>query len=186
VRAEDLPAFIDSGFIATPAMREVRFAFADRMVLAPMEIVGGLKYLLIIAVIFFFLSGLNRSGYAFQNLMDSGLSNVIALAIIYIASTVLGPALLPWLPGRAFSLKGIWIGLVFGFLLMQINRLNPVDAAGWGLIAASLSSFILMNFTGSSTFTSLSGVKREMRYAIPLQVIGAVTGLGLWVAGRFI
>ena len=34
-----------------------------------------------------------------------------------------------------------------------------------------------MNFTGSSTFTSLSGVRREMRIAVPLQIAGAVVGL---------
>jgi acetyl-CoA decarbonylase/synthase complex subunit gamma len=43
-----------------------------------------------------------------------------------------------------------------------------------------------MNFTGSSTVTSLSGVRKEMRYAFPLQAIGALGGLLLWVAGHFL
>jgi len=42
-----------------------------------------------------------------------------------------------------------------------------------------------MNFTGASTYTSLSGVKREMRIAVPAQIICAVAGIGLWLAGRF-
>jgi hypothetical protein len=38
----------------------------------------------------------------------------------------------------------------------------------------SLASFSAMNFTGASTFTSLSGVLWEMRRAVPLQLAAAV------------
>jgi acetyl-CoA decarbonylase/synthase complex subunit gamma len=50
----------------------------------------------------------------------------------------------------------------------------------------AVASFLGMNFTGASTYTSLSGVRREMRVAVPLQILGAVAGLGLWLAGRFV
>jgi acetyl-CoA decarbonylase/synthase complex subunit gamma len=43
-----------------------------------------------------------------------------------------------------------------------------------------------MNFTGSTTFTSLSGVKKEMSVALPLQIASAIVGAGLWIAARFI
>jgi acetyl-CoA decarbonylase/synthase complex subunit gamma len=43
-----------------------------------------------------------------------------------------------------------------------------------------------MNFTGASTYTSLSGVKKEMRVAVPLQIIVAILGMGMWIAGRFV
>ena len=39
-----------------------------------------------------------------------------------------------------------------------------------------------MNFTGSSTFTSLSGVRKEMRVALPLEIAGMACGLILWIA----
>lgn len=42
-----------------------------------------------------------------------------------------------------------------------------------------------MSFTGASTYTSLSGVVKEMRIAVPLQVAAAVVGVLLWVAGLF-
>jgi acetyl-CoA decarbonylase/synthase complex subunit gamma len=41
-----------------------------------------------------------------------------------------------------------------------------------------------MNFTGASTYTSLSGVKKEMRVAVPLQVIAASAGILLWLGSR--
>ena len=45
----------------------------------------------------------------------------------------------------------------------------------------AISSFVAMNFTGSSTYTSPSGVEWEMRRYIPIQAtalaIGLVVGL---------
>jgi acetyl-CoA decarbonylase/synthase complex subunit gamma len=48
------------------------------------------------------------------------------------------------------------------------------------------SSYLAMNFTGASTYTSLSGVKKEMRWAIPLQIGAGVIGLGLWIGSCFV
>jgi hypothetical protein len=43
-----------------------------------------------------------------------------------------------------------------------------------------------MNWTGSSTFTSLSGVKKEMKVSVPLQIGFALIGIVLQVVGKFI
>jgi hypothetical protein len=43
-----------------------------------------------------------------------------------------------------------------------------------------------MNFTGSSTYTSPSGVRKEMRIAVPMQIIGGVLGIGLFITSRFL
>jgi acetyl-CoA decarbonylase/synthase complex subunit gamma len=43
-----------------------------------------------------------------------------------------------------------------------------------------------MNFTGASTYTSLSGVKKEMRWALPLEIAAGMIGLGLWFGSHFI
>jgi hypothetical protein len=42
-----------------------------------------------------------------------------------------------------------------------------------------------MNFTGSSTFTSPSGVEKEMRLAIPAQLAAVVLALALWLWTAF-
>ena len=46
-----------------------------------------------------------------------------------------------------------------------------------------MASFAVMNFTGASTYTSLSGVLREMRFAVPAQIAAAVAGFGLGLGG---
>ena len=60
------------------------------------------------------------------------------------------------------------------------------EVSGWLLLGPAISSFLTMNFTGSSTYTSLSGVRREMRFAVPAQLTAAVIGAVVWLAGRFI
>ncbi len=60
-----------------------------------------------------------------------------------------------------------------------------MELVSWTLITISLSSFLAMNFTGSSTFTSLSGVKKEMREAVPYQVTAGSLGLIMWLVALF-
>jgi acetyl-CoA decarbonylase/synthase complex subunit gamma len=48
------------------------------------------------------------------------------------------------------------------------------------------ASILVMKFTGASTYTSLSGVRHEMRVALPLQLAFAILGLVLWLIGRFL
>ena len=39
------------------------------------------------------------------------------------------------------------------------------------------SSYIALQFTGASTFTGMSGVKKELKISIPLYISGAVVSL---------
>jgi acetyl-CoA decarbonylase/synthase complex subunit gamma len=97
--------------------------------------------------------------------------------------------LLPWIPGRAFSVKGALIGVLVtaGVLLSGWIPLDEtggrIEAVAWFFMIPAVSAFVGMNCTGTSTFTSLSGVKREMRHAVPAQIAAAAVGLSLWVVG---
>jgi hypothetical protein len=54
------------------------------------------------------------------------------------------------------------------------------------LAMTAVSSFVAMNFTGATTFTSPSGVEKEMRRALPVQAgLTVLAGL-LWVGGTFV
>jgi acetyl-CoA decarbonylase/synthase complex subunit gamma len=108
-----------------------------------------------------------------------------------VAGAVLTPFLLPWLPGRMFASKGAWAGVLYLLLVSLVCLFFPaampgwIDRVAWTLLVLAAASFSGMNFTGCSTYTSLSGVRREMRLAVPVQVIVAVVGL-FWVVGRFV
>jgi hypothetical protein len=189
VRASDLPAFFDAGMKATPAMRRVRFGLWDRLVLAPVELTIGAKKAALIAASLVLLGGLGTHGYSIEGVRAVGLPSAAVVLVAFLLASFLGPALLPWLPGRAFALKGAVLGLaVFGGLTAAGAPLGSgwLPLVGWGLSIPAISSFVIMNFTGASTFTSQSGVLREMRVAVPLQIASAALGAGCWLAGLFV
>jgi acetyl-CoA decarbonylase/synthase complex subunit gamma len=126
------------------------------------------------------------------NLLNHGLPAALAIFVAVFAGAVLTPLLLPWLPGRAFSLKSLAPGLFCALLLLLLrwgDALRPgglLEMIGWVLVILSAAAYLGMNFTGASTYTSLSGVKKEMRWSLPLQIGGGVIGLVLWVVSMVI
>lgn len=192
VRAADLPAFLDAGMKATPEMRQVQFPLRDRVALIPVELVMATKYALIVTAALFFLAGVGPGFFSSENLLIYGPRVALLFLGVCLAAVVLTPALLPWLPGRPFAVKGLWVGLAFAALVVAYGASQAGYFHNWLSIAACLlalpavASFLGMNFTGSSTYTSLSGVRREMRIAVPLQIAGAALGLAFWIVGRFV
>jgi len=185
VRASDIPAYLQANMKTTPEMRKVTFNLIDRLTVAPVEISQGLKIMLIICFVMFLLSGISTAGYLIS--WPHSIFPVINVIIAYFCGTLIAPALLPWLPGRSFSLKGAWAGVI-GFACLYILGLTGNEvlrSIGWLLLIIGFSSFLTLNFTGASTYTSLSGVKREMRFAIPTQIAVSAAGALLWISGIF-
>ncbi len=175
VRAADLPEYLRSGQ-ATPEMRRVRFTLRDRLILIPVELVHVLLPTLIAAMVLWLVVG---------PLASAG----VVAAIL--AGVVVFPVLLPWLPTRAFSAKGFILGGVVALPFALTAFLSQPDAAWWlraGWTLAYLlglppvTAFLALNFTGSTTFTSKSGVKREMFAYIPVMAGTFGTGIVLTIA----
>jgi len=55
----------------------------------------------------------------------------------------------------------------------------------WFFISGAVSSYLSMNFTGASTYTSLSGVRKEMGIFVPIQIALALAGLVLLIISKF-
>jgi hypothetical protein len=169
-------------------MRQVNFPLVERLKLIPVDIFYGKFYLLIVPLVFFILSGLNPGGYSADLALHSGAKAVLNLYSGYLAGCVLAPALLPWIPFRRFSVKGILTGWFIALVLLWAGTLGPtlLEQISWFLMTGALSSFMAMNFTGSTTFTSLSGVQKEMKIALPVQIAMASAGLIGWIITRFV
>lgn len=190
--AKDLPAFLDSGLKATPEMRRKTFSLFERIALIPIELVSALKAALIVIPVLFVLSGLSGPKDFWSNTWFFGRFSAEALLGAIVAGTVLTPMLLPWLPGRAFSLKGLSLGLLSA-LALTLSRgfdlgigSDRFEVLAWFLLVPAVTSYLAMNFTGASTYTSLSGVKKEMHWALPMQIGAAFIGFSLWLTSRFI
>lgn len=192
VRAVDIRAFMNAGKKAEPEMRLVRFGLLDRIEVIPVEMVIGGKFILLIMGLLFLLAGLNREGYDLGVAYANGSEAALFVLFAFLGGTLLTPLLLPWIPGRAFSVKGAIVGLCIA-LCISILGCGEFDGIGcilyrvsWFLVLPALSAFFAMSFTGATTFTSLSGVKQEIRFFLPVQIVLAVTGFGLWIALRFV
>jgi acetyl-CoA decarbonylase/synthase complex subunit gamma len=192
IRAKDLPTFLDGGLKATPEMRVKTFTTWERIALIPIELVQALRAGVVIILILFLLSFLGKLGEGWTNALSHGLFSGVAILSAILAGAVLTPVLLPWLPGRAFSLKGLSLGLLGAIILIAfrwddwITITGRLEIIAWLLLIPALSAYLAMNFTGASTYTSLSGVKKEMRWALPLQISAAIVGLILWLGSQFI
>jgi len=192
INAADLPAFLDAGLKATPEMRLKTFDIRERTVLIPVELVSTLKWVLIILPLFFFVGGLGGQTGFWSGALDYGLFAIIALLSAVIAGAVLTPILLPWLPGRAFSLKGMAMGLITAIILTALRPENlnnwqgRIETLAWFLLIPAIAAYLAMNFTGASTYTSLSGVKKEMKWAVPVEIAAGAAGLFLWFGSLFV
>lgn len=186
ILAKDLPTFIQAGYHATPEMRKISFPLTERAKLIPVDLMYRKYQLLLVLLGIFFLSGIGRSGFLFADMIESGLFPVVNLAGAYAAGIILAPLFLPVTPFRAFAAKGAFWGAVVSVILNLIFPISRFEGLSLGLINMSIASFMMMNFTGSSTFTSLSGVKKEMKVALPVQIGFAVAGLLLFVISKLI
>ncbi len=186
VRARDIPAFLEAGMRATPEMREPTFTLGERVVLMPVEIVGAWKPAVWV------LGAAMAIGLAFTHplTLPALAGNVVRDAAPFVlgllGGAVLTPALLPYLPPRSFAAKGAIVGAVLGAALALGASGHPAAALSSLLVTTAVASYVAMNFTGSTPFTSPTGVEREMRRWLPLQAGGGALAVLTLIAGVFV
>ncbi len=155
VRAADLPDYLRTGK-ASAEMRRVRFGLRERVVLIPVEMVHVLLPMVLAAAVLFFLGGPLAAG---------------AAVAAVLSGVVLFPILLPWIPTRDFSSKGFILGGLVALPFALTALLSAPEAALWLrivrtvgllLVIPPVTAFLALNFTGSTPYTSKSGVRREM------------------------
>jgi hypothetical protein len=154
------------------------------------ELVDAVKAVFMALPIFALLGGLTGWGAFAANARETASLALYALMAAVAAGAVMTPALLPWLPGRSFSVKGLVPAALSAFSFAAIRphvvaeSSGCVELLGWILVIFATTTYLSMNFTGASTYTSLSGVRKEMRVAVPAQIAGATVGLVLLFGSR--
>ncbi|MGD9079251.1 MAG: mercury methylation corrinoid protein HgcA [Desulfobacterales bacterium] len=188
VRCQDLPSFLNNGYKAEPSMRKVTFNTAERVILTPVELAHLPKPSLWVLLAAFLISGIGIHVFSFSAAWLRGVMLAAAYAAGILAGAVATPTLLPWIPGRSFALKGAIIGVLSaaGIVALFRSDLQLLGALALILWTTAVSSYLAMNFTGSTPFTSPSGVEKEMRKAIPLQAAALLLALVAWVASAFV
>jgi hypothetical protein len=177
VRANDLQEYLKT-HKATPEMRRVNFNLDDRLILVPTELTQALLLIVIFAVPIYFISGTLPA---------------LAIAAAFLAGVVLFPILLPWIPTPHFSTKGFILGALIALPFAIIEFFGNPDMilwqrVGWAitylLILTPVTAYLALSFTGATTFTSRSGVKREIYAYIPKMAL--MLGGGIVISVTFV
>jgi hypothetical protein len=182
VRANDIREFLSSGYKATKKMRTVRFTLLDRLVLTPMELIVAAKVSLMVFGVLFLIN--------LFSIRPFGLNDFLIYTATILTGAVITPTFLPFIPGRAFSFKGWLLGLIVtACIVWKFGWYAPpylLLGIGYMLAMPAHSAFLAMNFTGASTYTSPSGVLKEMKIALPLILVSALVGVILILIKTFI
>lgn len=184
VRTKDINSFLDNGMKADEDMRKVTFNFRERLVLTPFELVNNFKYCVfafLMLLIFSLISGHSQP-------LRSSLLMSIPFILGNLWGAVLFPLVLPWMPVKAFSLNGailglplvVWITLKSNMFMLPEGILFQL---GYGLLILVMIAWISFNFTGCTTYTSLSGVKREANILQPIAKFTAAISVVLIFLG---
>jgi hypothetical protein len=181
VRAADIPAFMAAGMKASKEMRAVEFKFMDRLAVVPVEVVHWSKWLLGLFAVAALAAAVGAGDYGLAGFAKSA----ARLFLAFFCGVVLGPLLFFWLPGRAFAVKGVFAGLIalgamaLAGLLPLTGATACLQSAGWALASLGMASFLMLAYTGSSPFTSLSGTRIETRIGFAFQAAAIVAGVAL-------
>lgn len=181
VRAKDIRPFLASGLNASQSMRTVKFTLWDRFVLTPVELILALKISMKVFGILFLCN--------LFAVRPFGVKDFIAYLGAVAVGAAVTPLLLPFLPGRSFAWKGWLLGICWaGGILSYFGWFDSgyrLLATGYMLTLPAVSSYFALNFTGSTTYTSFSGVIKEMKTAIPLIVLALIAGAILLLTKAF-
>lgn len=187
IKAADIPAYLQTGK-ASEKMRTVTFSFYERLTLIPLEVCMLWKQFLAVSLAIFLISGFSPEIYSLAQAGSRALIGIWCTVVAILSGSVLTPILLGWIPFRQFWLKGALLGLLAGALYLLLNQLQLSVAESFAAMfwITACSSFLAMNFTGSTVFTSLSGVKVEMRKGLSFQLISTGLALICWLAAPFL
>jgi len=129
------------------------------------------KIFIPVLLVMILLSGFRSATYSLEHLQAGGPPIANTLLIAWLTGSLLGPILLPWLPGRSLAVKGLMAGLL-GLLLYPAAcfalHLEPLD--------------VLMALLVIPTVTQL--LITQHIHPIPLALVALAAGV--WIAARFI
>lgn len=186
VRATDIPAFFINGMKADKAMRRVHFTLKDRLIVAPVEIQYAVKVLPVLYMFFLIFHLMVPGGVPLAAALTQSWYNLLPHAVAFFLGTMGVAALLPYLPGRSFAVKGTVLGALWALVLVRFAGSFQIPDSGLmitanAFMATAITAFFALNFTGSTTYTSLSGVQKETLVAVPIMGAALLTALVMMV-----
>lgn len=182
VRAADVKRYIAGGYKKDDEMRRVNFNMRDRLTVIPVELVMAWRFIAAIAAFFVFINAFAGRKLFLRSFMRD-LIPAVGGAMAGIAAV---PALLPYIPGRAFSVKGFIAGAAWLALAGCRFGFNFSEWIANFFVITPLASFFALNFTGATTFTSQSGTEYEVKKTFNPMKYSLIFGAALKVIFKFL
>lgn len=186
VRIADLPGFLSGTIDDMEQARSVTFTMQERLVLIPVEVCMMYKQLAILFGIALLISGIGPDIYSAKAAVSRSWQFIIATALAILAGAVITPLALPWLPGRQFWLKGLTVSALSALLFAVCTPSGTIATLALALWIIAAGSYMAMNFTGSTPYTSLSGVEAEMRKGLIVQIGLTAPAILFWLVAPFL
>jgi hypothetical protein len=184
VEASDIKRYCTDNYRATPEMRQIQFGMIKRMILAPIELNQALKRFPLVGLIILVIFGLQPAGIIFKNAWFEGWPFLFLCLTSIGIGALITPLLLPFIPGRSFALKGWLTGAA---VILPLVALTPAGGESVFLKASAIalfplmSSYLALQFTGATTFTTISGVKKELKIWLPIYIAGLAVSIILLI-----
>ena len=172
VRITDLRAFLAADMQANDDMRRVRFDLAARIAVTPIELVMAWRLLLVALAMGLWLWAIHAA---------SIIAAVVPLVGAVLIGTVVVPLALPLFPFRPFVLKGLAAGVLWALAMIALFPADILTASRHLTLLPPVIAYLVFNFTGSTAFTSPSGVKAEIRWFTWPLLIWFVAGVILYI-----
>ncbi len=152
--ARELPSYLDKGRFENRVRDRISFGFQARAFTA------------LPTAFQFFYWFLGVYAVTFWMLTSSIIWAATGLAFLY-------PILFPFLPGKRFAVKGIYLGFATSIITagyLSIVRFDIKSLLFWVLFNFATSIFIALSFTGNSPISNYDSIRKETAHFLPVVV----------------
>ncbi len=94
------------------------------------------------------------------------------------------PILFPWIPGKRFAVKGLWLAALVSLGLgvhTAAGGMSPAGLAVAVLFTFATALFVGLSYTGNSAVSNYTAVRREIAQFLPLTVLLYAASLAAFV-----
>jgi hypothetical protein len=165
ILAEDLKQYLNYPPYKDCVEDSVQFGIKSRLYTVVPTMIQFFWYAVLMGLVVFVFNTLFKTGFHWQIMPI-----VMAISFFY-------PILFPWLPGKRFAVKGISLAIAFSlyaiYLYMAKIILLPLMLFYVTFIFGT-SIFLALSYTGNSSVSNYSKVKKEVIHFLPLSVVSYI------------
>ncbi len=113
-----------------------------------------------------------------------GIEAPLALVPLTAALGTAYPILFPWIPGKRFAVKGLWLATLMSLGLCAFTATGGISPAGLAvavLFTFATALFVGLSYTGNSAVSNYTAVRREIAQFLPLTVLLYAASLAAFV-----